>query len=90
MCTYGRKEIQDGLRRGKFTPRDCEKRGKFYNGFTLCCSIEFFFITTLHGPYGKYRLLSSRSNGRGANDIEDSVSVVEACLPQARVYRVVT
>jgi hypothetical protein len=46
----------------------------------------------LHGPYGKHRLLLSRivlgvftaplhSNDRGADHIEDSLSIVEAFLP---------
>jgi hypothetical protein len=59
---------------------------------TLCCPIEFFFITTLHGPHGKHRLLLSltvsgvftaplHSNGRGADQIENRLSFVEACLP---------
>jgi hypothetical protein len=26
---------------------------------TLCCAVEFFFITTLNGPHGKHRLLLS-------------------------------
>jgi hypothetical protein len=62
-------------------------------------SIEFF-ITPLHRPYGKLRLLLSpivlgvftaplHSNGRGADHIENILSIVEECLPQARVYRVV-
>jgi hypothetical protein len=61
--------------------------------FTLCCSILFFFITTLHVPHGKHRLSLSRvlsgvftaplhSNGRGANHIENSLSTVETCLPR--------
>jgi hypothetical protein len=29
------------------------------------------------------------SNGRGADHIENSISIVEACLPRAGVYRVV-
>jgi hypothetical protein len=27
---------------------------------TLCCSLEFFFITALHGPHAKHRLVLSR------------------------------
>jgi hypothetical protein len=69
-----------------------------------CCqsagSIEFFFITTLHGPHGKHRLLLHRiilgvfiaplhRYGRGADHIENSLSTVEACLPRTRVHRVV-
>jgi hypothetical protein len=65
--------------------------------FTLCCSVEFFFVTTLHEPHGKHRLLLSRiilfvftaplhSNGRGADHIENNLSIFEAftagtCLP---------
>jgi hypothetical protein len=67
---------------------------------TLCCSVEFFFITTLHWPHGKHHLLLSRillgvftaplhSNGRGADNIENSLSIIEACLPRAPVYLVV-
>jgi hypothetical protein len=48
------------------------------------CSIEFFFITTLHGPQEKRRLLLSRvvlgvftapmyNNGRGADHIENKL-----------------
>jgi hypothetical protein len=66
----------------------------FYN------SNDFFFTTTLHGPHGKHRVLLSRivlavftallhSNGPGADHIENSLSILEACLPRARVYRVV-
>jgi hypothetical protein len=65
--------------------------------FTLCCSVEFFFITTLHGPHGKRRLLLSHivlgeltaplySNDRGADHIENSLSIVETRSPRARVY----
>jgi hypothetical protein len=58
----------------------------------LDCSVEFFCMTTLHGRHGKHRLLLSRiilgvftaplhSNGRGADHVGNSTSVVEACLP---------
>jgi hypothetical protein len=68
--------------------------------FTLCCSIEFFFITALHGPHGKHFLIISlivlglftaplHSNGLGSDHIENSLSIVEACLNRAPVYRVV-
>jgi hypothetical protein len=46
--------------------------------FTLCSSIKFFFIITLHGPRGKHHILvfsvfaePSYSNGRGADRIEN-------------------
>jgi hypothetical protein len=59
--------------------------------FTLWCSIKSFFITTLHGPHGKCRVLLSHivlglfttplhSNNRGMDNIENSLSVVEACI----------
>jgi hypothetical protein len=58
------------------------------------------YLLSLHGPHGKHRLLLSRivlglftaplhSNGRGSDYIENSFSIVDACLPRARVYRVV-
>jgi hypothetical protein len=64
---------------------------------TVCCSIEFFFITTLHKPQGKHRFIFSptvlgvftaplHNNGRGADHMENSLCIVEACLPRARVY----
>jgi hypothetical protein len=66
---------------------------------TLCCSIEFFFITTLHGLHGKHRLFSRTalgvfiaplpSNGRDADHTENNRSIVEACLPRAYIYRLV-
>jgi hypothetical protein len=60
--------------------------------FTLYCSVEFFSIITLHGPHEKHRLLLSHnvlgvftaplhSNGRGADHIENNLSIIEACLP---------
>jgi hypothetical protein len=67
---------------------------------TLCCSIELFFITTLHGLQGKHRLLLPlivlgvfsaplHSNGRGADHIDNILTTAEECLPRERVYRVV-
>jgi hypothetical protein len=64
----------------------------------LSCSIDFFFITTLHRPHRKHRLLLSRivlgvftaplhNKNRGAGYIENNLSIVEACLPQALVYQ---
>jgi hypothetical protein len=64
--------------------------------YTLFYLIKFFFITTLHEPHEKHRLIvlgvfaaPLHSNARGANHIENSLSIVEACLPRARVYRVI-
>jgi hypothetical protein len=68
--------------------------------FTLCCSIEFFFITNFHGPHGKHHILLSRivlgvftaplhSNGCGTGHTENSLSIAEACLLRAHVYRVI-
>jgi hypothetical protein len=65
---------------------------------TLFCSIELFFISTLHKSRGKHGLLFSRivlgvftaplhSSGGGADNKENNLSIVEACLPRARVYR---
>jgi hypothetical protein len=62
----------------------------------LTSSIEFFFITILHLPQRKHGLLLCRmvlvvfsaklhNNGRGTDHIENSLSIVEACLPHARV-----
>jgi hypothetical protein len=53
-----------------------------------------------HGPHGKHRLLLSHivlgvftaslhSNGCGGDHIGNSLSIVEVCLPLARVYQVV-
>jgi hypothetical protein len=61
---------------------------------------EQFFVTTLHGPRRKHRLILSRfvlgqftapliSNGRGAEQIENNLSIVEEFLPRACVYRAV-
>jgi hypothetical protein len=66
----------------------------------LCCSIEFFFVITLHGPHGKNRLLLFRivlgefitplhRGGRGAGHIENSVCIVEACSLRSLLYPVV-
>jgi hypothetical protein len=65
--------------------------------FTSLYAAEHFFIITLNGPLEKHRLLWSRivsgvftaplySNGHGADHIENSLYIVEACLPQVRVY----
>jgi hypothetical protein len=62
----------------------------------LLCAAEHFFISTIHGLHGKHRLLLLRivlemftaplhSNGRGADHIENSLSIVDACLPRARL-----
>jgi hypothetical protein len=67
---------------------------------TLCWSTGFFFTIILHGPVVKHRFPLFRivlgvftaplhSNGHGAYHVEISFSVAEACLPRARVYRVV-
>jgi hypothetical protein len=51
--------------------------------FTLRCSVVFLFTTTFHGPHGKHPLLLYRhSNGRGTDHTENSLSIVEASLPQ--------
>jgi hypothetical protein len=66
----------------------------------LLYAAKHFFIITLHGLYGKHRpLLSSivlgvltaplYSNGRSMDHTENSLSIVEASLLQARLYRVV-
>jgi hypothetical protein len=58
--------------------------------FQLLCSVEFFFISTLHGPHGKHRLLLTRivlgvfttplhSNGRGADHTEDNLLLRRVC-----------
>jgi hypothetical protein len=66
---------------------------------SLCWSIEFFFINTLHGLHLKHRLLFPHivldiftallhGNGRGADHIENNLPIAEACIPRERVYRV--
>jgi hypothetical protein len=60
--------------------------------FTLFCSVEFFFLTSLHWPHRKHCLLLSHivlgmftaplySNGCSVVHLENSLCVVEACLP---------
>jgi hypothetical protein len=66
----------------------------------LLYAAEHLFIITLHGPHGKRRLLMSgivlglftaplHSIVRGADHIENNISIVEVCLPRARVYQVI-